>query len=847
MLTVPDNLLIFIDGKNKTSEIKRFDISRHNVRFMFSLNNRVYTYSKDRVKFKKNVLKSEKAQNIKQYFEKLSLNSPIKIEDSDTSILNNYFNKIEYILEDEEVLSYYLEKKPLNIKNIDENSLIFPFGINLSQQEAVKNAFLSRISIIQGPPGTGKTQTILNIIANTILNKKSIVIASNNNSAILNVQEKLKKYNLDFLIAVLGSKKNKENFVLSQMEYPKFSCSELSTKQIKDEIKKQKEKINSVLEQQNRLAKLETEYTQYSTEYKHFKENLPENEIDIDLKTKLTKKNSKLLFSLWAYFLNFGDNNLRFKDKFFFWIKFDWECLFLLKKRLRNNIKTIQDCFYSNKLRESEREIIEIKNFLKEQKLRDNISRLNDFSLKLLNKSLFERTHNKKRKHFSIHDTYSVSSAFVEEYPIVLSTLFSLKNICNNGFVFDYLIVDEASQADLLTSFIAMSCARNIIVVGDLKQLPNVITNDVKDYSENLLKKYPEISEEYWFHSNSLLSSITNLYPDAPSVLLKEHYRCHPKIIGYCNKQFYNDELLPMTQDSQDSDVLKVIQTVKGNHARGHINERQIEVIKQEVLPFLEKDYSIGVISPYRDQVTALQNVLAQAVEVDTIHKFQGREKDIIIFSTVDNDVSPFIDDPNLINVAVSRAVKKFWLVCSNNETDKNDQIQNLIKYIKYNNFEVTESKIHSIFDLLYKQYTKEREEFLAKHKKVSIYVSENLAYVCIKKCLSDIGVLTIDFVIHVPLLDFVKITDEFTDDEIRFIRTDAHVDFLIYNKMDKKPILAIEVDGFKYHKQNFKQIDRDQIKNTILEKTGLPLLRLSTTGANEEERIKSKINEIIK
>lgn len=95
-----------------------------------------------------------------------------------------------------------------------------------------------------------------------------------------------------------------------------------------------------------------------------------------------------------------------------------------------------------------------------------------------------------------------------------------------------------------------------------------------------------------------------------------------------------------MTQDSQDSDVLKVIQTVKGNHARGHINERQIEVIKQEVLPFLEKDYSIGVISPYRDQVTALQKVLAQAVEVDTIHKFQGREKDIIIFSTVDNDVS---------------------------------------------------------------------------------------------------------------------------------------------------------------------------------------------------------------
>ncbi len=846
MHTVPDNLLIFIDGKNKTSEIKRFDISKHNVRFMFSLNNKVYTYSRDRVKFKKNILKSEKAQVIKEYFEKLSLNSSIKIEESDTSILNNYFNKIESVFEDEEVLSYYLEKKPLNIINIDENSLIFPFGINLSQQEAVKNTFSSRISIIQGPPGTGKTQTILNIIANAILNKKSIAIASNNNSAVLNVQEKLKKYNLDFLIAVLGSKKNKENFVLSQADYPEFSCSELSTKQIKDVIKQQKAKINSVLEQQNRLAKLETEYTQYKTEYKHFNENLSQDELNVELKDKLSRRNSKFLFSLWSYFLNLGDKDLKFKDKFLFWIKFDWMCLFLLKKGLANNIKTIQDCFYCNKIFEIENNIQETKNFLKEQKLYDNIAKLSDFSLKLLNKSLFKKIHNKKRKHFSISDTYSVSSAFVEEYPIVLSTLFSLKNICNSGFVFDYLIVDEASQADLLTSFIAMSCARNIVVVGDMKQLPNVITKDVKEYSESLLKGYPEVSEEYWFHNNSLLSSITSLYPEAPNVLLKEHYRCHPKIIGYCNKQFYNDELLPMTQETLDADVLRVIKTVKGNHARGHINERQIEVIKNEILPLLKDGCSIGIISPYRDQVSALQSLLPQSIEVDTIHKFQGREKDIIIFSTVDNNISPFIDDPNLINVAVSRAVKKFWLVCSNNETNKNDQIQNLIKYIKYNNFEVVESKIRSIFDLLYKQYTKEREEFLAKHKRVSKYISENLAYACIKKCLSNIGVLTIDFVIHVPLHDFISIRNEFNETELQFLKTDAHVDFLIYNKMDKKPILAIEVDGFKYHKQNQKQIERDRVKDIIFEKIGMPLLRLSTTGANEEERIKCKINELI-
>lgn len=49
---------------------------------------------------------------------------------------------------------------------------IFPFGVNESQLEAVENAFSSQISIIEGPPGTGKTQTILNIIANILANKK---------------------------------------------------------------------------------------------------------------------------------------------------------------------------------------------------------------------------------------------------------------------------------------------------------------------------------------------------------------------------------------------------------------------------------------------------------------------------------------------------------------------------------------------------------------------------------------------------------------------------------------------------------------------------------------------------
>lgn len=80
-------------------------------------------------------------------------------------------------------LSNYLSGIPTKKDFLKEKPLIFPFGCNLSQVEAVEKAFSSNLSIIQGPPGTGKTQTILNIIANLLIRDMSVAVVSNNNSA----------------------------------------------------------------------------------------------------------------------------------------------------------------------------------------------------------------------------------------------------------------------------------------------------------------------------------------------------------------------------------------------------------------------------------------------------------------------------------------------------------------------------------------------------------------------------------------------------------------------------------------------------------------------------------------
>lgn len=72
-----------------------------------------------------------------------------------------------------------------------------------------------------------------------------------------------------------------------------------------------------------------------------------------------------------------------------------------------------------------------------------------------------------------------------------------------------------------------------------------------------------------------------------------------------------------------------------------------------------------------------------------------------------------------------------------------------------------------------------------------------------------------------------------------------SRIDFLLYNKIDKTPVLAIEVDGVSFH-HNVLQKQRDDKKNHILEMIGLPLLRLSTDGHNEEAKIVEKLSTTV-
>lgn len=797
-------------------------------------------------------LTQSQSSNVFEYIKQIAGLSNIRNEETGEKLLSKMFDKISFVGSDV-ALAKYLNPSSLQGKRTGCKYVpIFPFGCNNSQYTAVKNAMENQISVIQGPPGTGKTQTILNIIANVLMQGKTVQIVSNNNSAIENVYEKLSspRYNVGFVVAALGSSKNKKLFVEHQdATYPDFSSwkTQEDSSVLQNGIAELSSQLKNVFDKQEKLACLRQELSQLVTEQNHFNQYIEESEVHIDSIKFKKKLSSKQWMLLWQECQLISEE----KTTIGFWFKI--KALFkygvtnwgIYKQDISKAITTFQAMFYRAKQSELSVEIADIEKYLNSVN-KNLLEELCNQSMVVLKDKLARKYEgNSSRKIFSEDDLWKNSYDVLAEYPVILSTTFSSRNSLNLNVVYDYLIMDEASQVDIATGALALSCAKNVVIVGDTKQLPNVVTNDIKTQAKSIFDDF-NVSEGYQY-TNSFLQSILDVMPNVTQTLLREHYRCHPKIINFCNQKFYHGELIIMTTDKGEDDVLSVVKTVVGNHVRNHYSQRQIDVIKNEIIPkYVSNPEETGIIAPYKNQVEALRKEIT-GIDAATVHKFQGKEKENIIISTVDDEISDFADDPYLINVAVSRAKKKLMLVVTGNEQTKERNITELIDYIQYNNFEVADSKIYSIFDYLYKQYTKERQVYLQKHKKVSKYDSENLMYSLIEDIICANKYSSLDVVCNFPLNMLIKNPELLNEQEYRYALNPAtHLDYLIYNRIGKKPVLAIEVDGYSYHKEDTIQASRDLLKNHIMELYEIPLLRFKTNGSGEKDKIVEMLDKLV-
>ena len=804
--------------------------------------------SSTRVQIVESAFRSPESKSCFEYLKQLAIRTGLIVEGH--NILARQYEKIDFV-RDDSILAAFLSGQ-YSKETVEKNtSIVYPFGFNLSQKKAVDNALCNQISIIEGPPGTGKTQTILNIIANAVMRGESVAVVSSNNSATENVFEKLKKYGVDFIAAPLGNSDNKEAFIETQTPHLPDMSEWTDNPDELSSIRQEEAELDKMLSRQNELSAISAEQDALEKEYQHFEDYYRALSFDEDIPVFSKRTSSaKILRFIAEYELL-----LTSQSKLGLFKKMGLKLTYGLKnfRFFGQSVDVItpycQNLYYNCRLGEIKKRKAELETELSAFDFDAKMKRHSSLSMTAFKASLAKKYGSmRERKHYDTDDLWKNSEAFIRDYPVVLSTTYSLRASLSSKFVYDYVIVDEASQVDLVTGALALSCAKKAVIVGDLKQLPNVVNQDQKAATDAVFEQFA-LSEAYRYSEHSLLSSVVSLFPNAPRVLLKEHYRCHPEIIGFCNQRFYNNELIILTKPHSERQPLMVYRTVPGNHARNHVNQRQIDVITNEVFPNQSLDAtdgSVGIVTPYRNQANELQKVFSDtSVKADTADKFQGQERSVMIFSTVDNEIGEFASNPNRLNVAISRAVDQFIVVTDGNDNDSTSPIHELIGYIQYHNHEVINSEIRSVFDYLYGNYADAREEILRKHGRVSEMDSENLMYHVIRDVLSKSDFSMYNVVSHVPLRVILSDLQKLNTRELAFATNHlTHVDFLIFSRLTHQPVLVIEVDGFAYHSSE-KQQERDQVKNAILQKYGIPILRFSTVGSGEEEKLISALHNI--
>lgn len=758
------------------------------------------------------------------------------------------FSKLTFVHPDS-VLATYLDGTPATVTR-DSPELIFPFASNLSQRDALTRALTHQISVIEGPPGTGKTQSIVNLIANIVRDPAATVaVVSFNNAAVENVYDKLADSGHGFIAAPLGNQNKRQEFVAKQGErnatLNSFLNSYTPGADHPTELAHRSASVHRVHVLERQRAQLRSTLTELERERIQFSETYAPSTTSAFPARSATWPASRYLELLAELelrkFVASGLDKLRWR------LRRRWRYGLTSRVDIEDPQFTlnVQSRYFGARIADIEQEIAQCEAELTSPVLVHAAQHMQSLSLSIFQGALFERYSDQQSPVFTSDSLWRDRDAVVRNYPVLLSTCHSLPATVGPGRLVDYLIIDEASQVDMAIAVLAMSFARNVIVVGDTRQLPH-IAQDVGGLglSEGL--------QPYDYGQHNVLSSLLALYGDAlPRTMLREHYRSDPRIIDFCNRKFYGGQLIPMRQ-ARESTALAMIHTSPGEHARaltmgGRINQREIDVVVQEALPVHVGAVAlstVGIITPFRDQA----NLIAQAVpgvEADTVHKFQGREKATIVMSTVvdashaGTRLATFADDPRLINVAVSRAQDRLVVVSNPNLPEECQHLRDLVDFIAQREpGHVSQSSIVSVFDVLYTEYADTLRALAGRLRGAVPYRSEEAMLVTLQQLMEADAFVHLGLHYQVFLQHLLPTDADLSHAESSFVRNRSSVDFVISNRTTDRVLGVIEVDGFTYHADNPSQLRRDAMKDALLERHGIALLRLPTTGSGEVSRV---------
>jgi very-short-patch-repair endonuclease len=257
---------------------------------------------------------------------------------------------------------------------------------------------------------------------------------------------------------------------------------------------------------------------------------------------------------------------------------------------------------------------------------------------------------------------------------------------------FDLVVIDEASQCDIASALPLLYRAKRSVIIGDPMQLRH-ISALTRSLDSELQHKYGLVENRLaWMYSVNSLFDLAASVPAENIIHLRDHHRSHADIIGFSNEAFYEGRLRVATRYQQlkrpsATQPGVVWQDVSGSVVRpqegGAQNEREARAVVDAVVDLLaRRGYTgtVGVVTPFRAQAQLLQSLMQSRREldgvaeraellVDTVHKFQGDERDVMFFSPVVSDgissgaLGFLRSNGNLFNVAITRARGLLYVV----------------------------------------------------------------------------------------------------------------------------------------------------------------------------------------
>lgn len=239
---------------------------------------------------------------------------------------------------------------------------------------------------------------------------------------------------------------------------------------------------------------------------------------------------------------------------------------------------------------------------------------------------------------------------------------------------FDVVIMDEATQITEPLAVGALVRAERFVLVGDHRQLPPVVLSDATPVASDDPMNLGGLEQSLFERLHAM---------GAPSIRLEQQYRMNTAIMAFSNRLFYGGLLQAAPSaaqarlDVQIADLgPRISQILDPNHpvvfvdVRGtehqRVNEAEVAVIQTLAAHLIELEVparQIGVVSPFRAQVEAIRPHVGE-VDCDTVERFQGGERDVMLFSMVRTErTGAFITDERRLNVALTRARTKLIIV----------------------------------------------------------------------------------------------------------------------------------------------------------------------------------------